>query len=99
MKFMLLFNNTQANLERTQDDPASADYWNSWRKYISEAYASDSTLTSSEHVRGTPTWIASTNGFGESLVTRRKGFRRKAKTLTPSKKSSIGVLSPRLVSE
>lgn len=39
MDYMLLFNQPAQELERKQDDPASADYWESWRAYMSAIYA------------------------------------------------------------
>jgi hypothetical protein len=39
MEYMLLFHQPATELERTQDDPASADYWESWRAYMSAIYS------------------------------------------------------------
>ncbi len=38
MQYMLLFHQPAGELERTPDDPASADYWESWRAYMSAIY-------------------------------------------------------------
>ena len=39
MEYMLLFHLPATELERTLDDPASADYWESWRAYMSAIYS------------------------------------------------------------
>ena len=39
MQYMLLFHQPATELERTLDDPASADYWESWRAYMSAIYS------------------------------------------------------------
>ena len=39
MEYMLLFYQSATELERTQDDPTSADYWESWRAYMSAIYS------------------------------------------------------------
>lgn len=39
MEYMLMFNSPAADLERTEADPASAPYWESWRAYMSSLYA------------------------------------------------------------
>lgn len=39
MEYMMLFNQPASELERTQDDPASADYWESWRAYMVALHA------------------------------------------------------------
>jgi hypothetical protein len=38
MQYMLLFHQPATELERTLDDPASADYWESWRAYMGAIY-------------------------------------------------------------
>jgi hypothetical protein len=38
MQYMLLFHQPADELERTPDDPASADYWETWRAYMSAIY-------------------------------------------------------------
>jgi hypothetical protein len=38
MQYMLLFHQPADELERSPDDPASADYWESWRAYMSAIY-------------------------------------------------------------
>lgn len=39
MQYMLLFNGALDDLEREVADPASADYWESWRAYLDAIYA------------------------------------------------------------
>src|SRR3712207_4697674 len=39
MEYMLLFHLPATDLERTPDDPASADYWESWRAYMGAIYS------------------------------------------------------------
>jgi len=39
MEYMILFNQEASDLERTREDPASADYWESWRAYMSAIYS------------------------------------------------------------
>jgi hypothetical protein len=39
MQYMLLFHQPATELERTQDDPASADYWESWYAYMGALYS------------------------------------------------------------
>ena len=39
MQYMLLFHQPATELERTLDDSASADYWESWRAYMSAIYS------------------------------------------------------------
>ena len=39
MEYMLLFHQPATEVERTQDDPASADYWESWRAYMGAIYS------------------------------------------------------------
>ena len=39
MKYMLLFYAPATEVERTQDDPASADYWESWYAYMGAIYS------------------------------------------------------------
>ena len=39
MKYALLFHQPATDAERTQDDPASADYWASWYAYIGGLYS------------------------------------------------------------
>jgi len=39
MQYMLLFHQPATELERTLDDPASADYWESWRAYMNAIYS------------------------------------------------------------
>jgi len=39
MQYMLLFHQPATELERTLDDPASADYWESWYAYMSTIYS------------------------------------------------------------
>ena len=39
MEYMLLFHSAPADSERQQNDPASADYWESWRAYLDAMYA------------------------------------------------------------
>lgn len=39
MEYMILFNQPAQELERTREDPASADYWESWRAYLGAIYA------------------------------------------------------------
>lgn len=39
MEYMILFHQGVSDLERTQEDPASADYWESWRAYMSAIYS------------------------------------------------------------
>lgn len=39
MEYMILFNQPAQELERKREDPASADYWESWRAYMSAIYA------------------------------------------------------------
>jgi len=36
---MLLFHQPATEVERTLDDPASADYWKSWRAYMGDIYS------------------------------------------------------------
>ncbi len=38
MQYMLLFHQPADELERTPDDPASADYWETWRAYMGAIY-------------------------------------------------------------
>jgi hypothetical protein len=38
MQYMLLFHQPATELERTPDDPASADYWEAWRAYMNAIY-------------------------------------------------------------
>lgn len=40
MHYMLMFLQPPADLERKRDDPASSDYWESWRAYMGAIYAS-----------------------------------------------------------
>jgi len=37
---MLLFNSPAEQLDYQQDDPATADYWESWRTYMGDIYQS-----------------------------------------------------------
>jgi hypothetical protein len=39
MQYLLMFNSSPADLERRPEDPASADYWESWRAYMGAVYA------------------------------------------------------------
>lgn len=39
MQYMLLFHQPATEVERTLDDPASADYWESWRAYMGAIYS------------------------------------------------------------
>jgi hypothetical protein len=39
MQYMLLFHQPATELERTPDDPDSADYWESWRAYMGAIYS------------------------------------------------------------
>ncbi|MBC8068122.1 MAG: hypothetical protein IAG13_07300 [Deltaproteobacteria bacterium] len=39
MEYMILFNQPERDLERTRDDADSADYWESWRAYMSAVYS------------------------------------------------------------
>ncbi|MEM9488058.1 MAG: YciI family protein [Myxococcota bacterium] len=39
MEYMLLFNQPATELERKREDPASSDYWESWRAYMNAIYA------------------------------------------------------------
>ena len=39
MQYMLLFYQPATEAERTQDDPASADYWASWYAYMGGLYS------------------------------------------------------------
>ena len=39
MQYMLLFYQPGTEAERTLDDPASADYWESWRAYMDAIYS------------------------------------------------------------
>jgi hypothetical protein len=39
MEYMLVFHLPATDLERTPDDPASADYWESWRAYMDAIYS------------------------------------------------------------
>jgi hypothetical protein len=39
MQYMLLFHQPAEELERTLEDPASADYWESWRAYMTAIYS------------------------------------------------------------
>ena len=39
MEYMLLFHQPATEAERTLDDPASADYWESWRAYMGAIYS------------------------------------------------------------
>lgn len=39
MQYLLLFNSAPSDLEREVADPASADYWESWRAYLDTIYA------------------------------------------------------------
>ncbi len=39
MEYMLLFHLPATELERTLDDPASADYWESWYAYMGTIYS------------------------------------------------------------
>ena len=39
MEYMLLFNQPSRELERTHDDLGSANYWESWRAYMSAIYS------------------------------------------------------------
>jgi hypothetical protein len=41
MEYMLLFHSPIGDLEREQADPGSADYWESWRAYMTAIYAAD----------------------------------------------------------
>jgi hypothetical protein len=38
MQYMLLFHQPADELERSPDDPASAEYWETWRAYMSAIY-------------------------------------------------------------
>jgi hypothetical protein len=40
MEYMLLFNSPAADLQRTPEDPPSAQYWESWRAFMGVIYAS-----------------------------------------------------------
>lgn len=40
MEYLLLFVQPERELDRDQDDPASEEYWSSWRAYMSDLYAS-----------------------------------------------------------
>lgn len=39
MEYMLLFNQPARELERSREDPDSAEYWESWRAYMHTIYA------------------------------------------------------------
>ncbi len=39
MQYMLLFHQPATEAERAQDDPASADYWESWYAYMGALYS------------------------------------------------------------
>ncbi|MCU0687408.1 MAG: YciI family protein [Polyangiaceae bacterium] len=39
MEYMILFNQAATELERPREDPGSADYWESWRAYMSAIYS------------------------------------------------------------
>ncbi len=39
MQYMLLFHQPATEVERTLDDPASADYWEAWYDYRSAIYS------------------------------------------------------------
>ncbi len=52
MQYMLLFHQPATELERTLDDSASADYWESWRAYMSAIYSAG--IVTSGHVLQPP---------------------------------------------
>lgn len=39
MQYLLTFNSPASDLERKPNDPAFADYWESWRAYMGAVYA------------------------------------------------------------
>ncbi len=39
MNYMLMFFQRPGDLERRREDPAAADYWESWRAYMDAIYA------------------------------------------------------------
>lgn len=68
MEYMLLFNQPARELERTHDDLASADYWESWRAYMSAIYGAG-VVTSGNvlHPPSTATTVRFRNGQREVL--------------------------------
>ena len=69
MQYMLLFHQPATELERTLDDPASADYWESWYAYMSTIY--DAGIVTSGHglqPPATATTVRFRNGQREVLA-------------------------------
>ena len=69
MEYLLLFNQPARELERTHDDLASADYWESWRVYMSAIYAAG-VVTSGNvlHPPSTATTVRFRDGEREVLA-------------------------------